>query len=342
MLRLLHSIFTTSSGETSKLDEAVIERAIERAVNGTDIRLRAVIGYRKILRSAVERAVEYVIDLVDALPPAIEFSKKQYGADPRLRAFFASANRLREVLSSSQAIRSYMSRSKPPVTGMIYAGLRVEREERKTFGTDLVGDILRRDVEQVVVNFCRHRFVAVSDDDTNIRRELKKRSFDNLIRTALQRLISERRKQDELAQERQLLHRKLQALADCRWGLESVLDQEECKPVDTAAVEKRIAEIEAELSRVKTKVVNLNDHLDVIVATLGAPHEHLRMDVISLTLNRMGVKVAEGSHPSADTLRLNEFSTSDGYRAVLIIVAIPEEEIQQLPNDPLKEISRYL
>jgi hypothetical protein len=342
MLRLLHSIFTSPSGKTAKPDEALIERAIERVIDGTDTRFRAVMGYRKKLRSAVEHAVEYVIDLAEALPPAIEFSRRQYGTDARLRAFFASTNRLQEMVSCSQAIRSYVSQSQPPVPGMIYAGLGVEQEERKTLGMALVGDILQRDVKQVVVNFRNHRFVAISDDEVTTRWELKKRGFDNLIQTALQRLVSERTKRDELAQERQLLRRKLQALTDGRWGLESVFDREDSKPVDTATVEKRIAEIEAEVGRIKTKAMNLDDYLTVVAATLGAPHEHLRIDAISLTLDSMGVKVAEGSHPSVNTLRLNEFSTSDGRHAIILLVAIPWGEVPQPPSDPFKEASRYL
>lgn len=342
MLKLLSSIYTSSSGKTSKLDDALIEKAIERVVEGTDTRFRAVVGYRRKLRSSVERAVQYVIDLGDALPPAFEFSKRQYGTDPRLRAFFASANRLQEVVSCSQAIREYVSRSESPVASTIYAGLGIKREEHKAFGMEWVGDILRRDIEQVVVNFRNHRFVAVSDDETTTRWELKKRGFDNLIQAALQRLVSQRSRQGELAQERQLLRRKLQALTEGCWGLESIFDQHDAKPTETALVEKRIAEIEAELGRIRTEARNLDDHLAVVAATLEEPHEHLRVEAISLTLDRMGVKVAETSRPSVDTLTLNEFSTSSGRRAIILLVAIPWDTIPQSPNDLFKEASRYL
>jgi hypothetical protein len=63
----------------------------------------------------------------------------------------------------------------------------------------LVGDILQRDVKQVVVNFLNHRFAAVSHDEIATRWELKKRGFDNLIQTALRRLVSARTKREVLA-----------------------------------------------------------------------------------------------------------------------------------------------
>jgi hypothetical protein len=174
MLSLFQSIFGSPTRTSSQVDDALIERATEHVVDGTDARLRAVTGYRKKLRPAVERAVEYVID-------------------PRLRAFFASPDRLQEVVGSSPAIRDYPSRGRRPVTDRISAGLGTEREERKVLGMDFAGETLRRDVEQVVVNFCNHRFVAVTDDETATRWELKKRAFDNLIATALRRIVAERR-----------------------------------------------------------------------------------------------------------------------------------------------------
>lgn len=342
MLSLFQSIFGPPSQTSGRFDDALIERATEHVVDGTDARLRAVIGYRKKLRPAVERSVEYVIGLADALPPPVEFSKRQYGIDPRLRAFFASPDRLQEVLASSPAIRDYTSQGRRPLTDMIYAGLGTEREERKVLGMDFAGETLRRDVEQVVVNFCSHRFVAVTDDETATRWELKKRAFDNLIETALRRIIAERTKRDELAQERHLLEKKLQALADGHWGLKSVLDRGQSGPADMAAVETRIASIDAELSRIGAAAINLDDYLAVVVDTLSAPQEHLRRETISLTLSRMGIKLPEGSEASGDTLELSEFSTSDGRRAIVVLVCIPRGELPERSSDFFTEASRYL
>jgi hypothetical protein len=342
MLSLFRSIFGPPSQTSSQFDDALIERATERVVDGTDARLRAVTGYRKKLRPAVERAVEYVIELADALPPPVEFSRRQYGIDPRLRAFFASPDRLQEVVGNSPAIRDYSSRGRRPGTDMIYAGLGTEREERKVLGMDFAGETLRRDVEQVVVNFCNHRFVAVTDDETATRGELKKRAFDNLIETALRRIIAERTKRDELAQERHLLERKLQALTDGHWGLESVLERGPSGPADRVAIETRIAGIDAELSRIGAAAVNLDDYLAVVADTLSAPQEHLRRETVSLRLSRMGIKLTQESRASGDTLELSEFSTSDGRRAIVVLVCIPSGELPERSSDFFTEASRYL
>lgn len=63
MLRLLQSIFTQIPETPSKYDDELIEKAIERVVAGTDPRLRAISDYRKQLRLAVIKAVDYTVEL---------------------------------------------------------------------------------------------------------------------------------------------------------------------------------------------------------------------------------------------------------------------------------------
>ena len=68
--RLLQSIFSGSS-QPSKFDKDLMLRGIERVVDGTDPRLRAVSHYRRKLWGAVEHAIDFVVNFVNALPPAI-------------------------------------------------------------------------------------------------------------------------------------------------------------------------------------------------------------------------------------------------------------------------------
>ena len=227
------------------------------------------------------------------------------------------------------------------MTGRIYALLGVEREERRVLGVGLVGDTLRRDVQQVVVNFRNHRFLVPAPDEAATRWELKKRTFDHLIAAALQQLIVAREKREKLTQEQKLLRRKLKTLEAAHWGMGPLLSGEEPSQVDVPAVEKRIGEVEAELARIGTKGTNLDDYLAGIVATLNRPEEHLRISPFSVTLNLMAVKVKEGSDSQASTLRLDEVTSSAGERMIVLLVSLPRGEIRP-PRDLLKEARRYL
>ena len=81
MLKLLQSIFSQEPETSALYSEKLIEKAIERVVDGTDPRLRAVSGYRKFLRPAVIKAVDYTFELVDGLPSPVILSKKQFSLD---------------------------------------------------------------------------------------------------------------------------------------------------------------------------------------------------------------------------------------------------------------------
>ena len=47
MLKFFSSLFAPSEASTTDLDESLVNLAIERAVDGTDVRLRAVRDYKK-------------------------------------------------------------------------------------------------------------------------------------------------------------------------------------------------------------------------------------------------------------------------------------------------------
>ena len=68
MLKLFQSIF---GGEAvcGQYPEGFIDAAIERAVDGTDPRLRALPGYKNQLRPPVTHAIDHVVALVEGIPP---------------------------------------------------------------------------------------------------------------------------------------------------------------------------------------------------------------------------------------------------------------------------------
>ena len=69
MLKLFQSIFGAGEAQ-GRYPESLIEAAIERAVDGTDPRLRSLPRYRKQLRPAVLQAVDHVVAMIDSFPAA--------------------------------------------------------------------------------------------------------------------------------------------------------------------------------------------------------------------------------------------------------------------------------
>jgi len=342
MLNLLQSIFGLSdSPQPIGRDDKLIELATERVIDGTDPRLRAVSGYRKTLRPAVECAVDHVIGLVDSFPHPIELSRQQFGLDERVRALFVSPDHLSDTLLRSRALQDYLDHRTGLNPENIYALLGVEQREKNVLGMELEGEILRRDVAQVAISFSNHQLMGPVDSEQESDLELKKRAFDFLIELALKNIASRRSKQTEALRQRDLLSNKLQALESTSWAMDTLLDQAQPTATDPRTVEQRIAQLESELAGIDADPITLDHYFDAISECLNAATQHLRIASITLRLNRMGIKTEDDSDPRAITLELEELAASDGRKVIVVPVYIPFAEIPEKP-DFLTEASRYL
>lgn len=340
--RFLQSIFTATSTQAGKFDKSLILMAIERVVDGTDPRLRAVSHYRRKLWDAVEHAVDYVVAFVNTLPPAIEANSHNYLIDPRLRALFASPEHLREVLSFSEGTRNYLRQPHDSLPAELYAALGAERIEKGVLGIDLEGEILRRDVPQTSVNFSNHRLVCLTDNELDSRRELMRRGFDYLIEVALQRLISRRVQRVQLQQQqRQLLQKKAGILKTAKLGLESLTEPATPDQPDVDAIEQQLQDVETELGQLFADSATIDKHLVKVAATLREPEKYLRLEPVSLTLDHMNIKVPPDSPRVANTLTVEEIVLGKDRRLTALFIRFPSNELLPQP-DFFEEASRFL
>lgn len=341
MLRFLSSLFPPPAERTHGPDEALIQRAIERVVDGTDRRIRALGLYRKQLHQPVELAIHHVIASVDALPASIEISPRTFGQDPRLRAFFVSTDHLREVFGGFKTVRDYLADLTEPVPEQIFGLLSMAMEERKVFGVELAGDTLRRDVMQVTVNFSNHRYLGPTSNELDTRLELKKRAFDFLIGKALERIAGERSKRRELDHQRYLLQQKLAAMKAGNWGLDPMLAEHEQPCPDHAALEAEIETIDMKLGQFHTDNLGLEESLASVIDTLSHPAAWLASREIRLHLDSMGIKVQELSTLSSNEIVLTEIFSGTGERRIVLLGHIARSDLPQ-PVNLWREAQRYL
>ncbi len=340
--RFLQSIFSAAPSQPGKYDKELILAAIEWVVDGTDPRLRGVSHYRRKLWDPVERAVDFVVTFVNALPPVVAADRKSYTDDPRLRAMFASPDHLRGILSFSDGMRDYLREAPRPLPTELYAALGAARVEKNVLGMEMEGDIVRQDVAQTVVNFCDHRLVCLTDNERDTRRALMKLGFDYLTETALQRLTATRVQETQLEQEQQqLLQRKARLLRAAKGGLESLTEPVSQEPVDLAAIEQQLQDVEAELGQLRTDSATLESHMAQVAATLGEPGDYLRLEPVSLRLDHMNTIVPAGSSRIASELAYNDIVLSKGRRLAALFIRFPSSELLPQP-DIFKEGKRLL
>lgn len=316
--------------------ESLIEMAIERAVDGTDPRLRLVPSYRKRLRKPVIHALDHVVALVDGLPATVAAGPRDYRNDPRLVAMFASADEMQQVFARDRALSAYLSEGKGRGAEQVTALLMARREERNILGMDLVGDQVRRDVAQVTVSFCRHHLLEPQVIETECRRFLKRRAFDYLLALALERIAEARVERADLQRQRDLLQRQLRAMS--RGSLS--FDQPGAGEPDAAALEAELDAVSLQLQSLGADAGVLKAHLEVVAERLGEAEHQLWSKEIHLCLGPMNIR-RDPADPSGRAIVLHELQASRGDRAVVIPVAI---DLRALPRqeDFVTAAERYL
>lgn len=335
MLKLFQSIFGARPAAGARYDPALVGKAIDRALDATDPRIRAVAGHRKRLEPAVVAAIDHVVALVDSLPPAVEASARAYGEDERLAAFFASVSRMSEVFGADRALLDFLD-GPDGVADPVHALLVVERTEKKILGMALEGEHVQREVAQVQVSFDKHRLVEPAPDAESHRRQVLRRAFDQLLAVALARITMAAKERESLEAGQSVLKAKLRALQGANFGLEA---GDAGEPADAAALEEKLAAIERDLEAAGTGAATLPRHLDLLVDTLGNAREQVFAQPLAIRMDRLGIRQDEPGGTTVD-LSLVELRNALGRAIVVLPVTIPRAAIAK--RDAIAEARRLL
>lgn len=315
MLRFFKSIFRKSS-KGQNHPEKLVKAAIERAVEGTDPWIRAVSGYKKKLRPAVEHAIDHVVALVDGTGPAIALDRAGYDSNPLLRSFFISGSELDLFLEKEQGLRELQG-GKGRGGGSACGLLVMRKDETMTLGAEVSGDVVVRDVPQVAVSFEAHRLLDLSASEEETRYQLKRRAFDHLLEIALSRITEVKARRGKLEKHRALLESKLSLLQRGGWGFEDSGEN-----TDAAGVERKLGEIEAQLLAIGKDDKMLEVYLGIVADVLAHAEEHLWVGKETLLVDRMGIKRKEPSAGSTE-MTLDILADATGRRRVVSLVVVP-------------------
>lgn len=337
MFELFRSFFATGGPAAGKYPESLVTFAIERAVDGTDPRLRALPGYTRKLKGAVVHAIDHVIALVEGLPPAMDATRQSFGEDRRLAGYFPTADRLQEVLGAGGVLGDFVQRTGGIGSDRIVALMMMEKQERTVLGVEQQGDMVVYDVPQVTVGFSNHRLVDPADAEAETRRLLKRRAFDHLLGIALGRIEAAGKARAGLEQQCRLLGRKLRTLQAGGWTFDPAGAGQ---TADLPRLEAQLEDIQKQLRELGSDTGTLKFHLDTLNDVLGRAEEQLWTTHQSVIVDRKGVKREQ---PSDDAIELEfpELNNADGRRAVALLLSIPRGEVRRR-SDRLADAQRYL
>ena len=302
-----------------------LQDAIEHVVDEINPRIRAIGGYRKKLRPCVETTLSYCSNLVTRVPESIEVSSKSWGRDPMVKAFFSGKEDLRRVFSHSKEVRDFFDQH--TAVEHCYALLSMERKERTVLGMEMHGDVIRRDVKQTAVNFTDHWVVIPSSSELELRENLERRAFKNLIAYALERITGLVAARHSLEEQQQLLQMQLKVAHLKSQSLEPLIGDKDSATIDIEALRKQAAHTGQARDQTSARFTTLEDYIDRISEVLGDPQTHLRLDSISMHLSKMNIKLDQHPADSDQALQLIEASLGEHLKRILLIARFPRDDL---------------
>lgn len=317
MLQLFHSIFGHDRVD-ERYPGKLVDMAIDRAVDGTDQWLRGLSGYRRKLRPAVLNAIDHVVTLVDSFDEVLELSRDSYADHPLLQLFFISTAQMESLLKSDPTLTSF-HRNKGHAAQPVWALLTMECDQRQTFGTELRGETIVRDVSQITVSLSAHRLLDPTTDLTETRRMLKRRAFDHLLTLALTEITLVKDVREELVRHRNLLQSKLDFLQRGDWGFHTLVHE---VPPSEAVLQEQIDNIESQLVEVGGDDRYIEKNLEILIDVLTNAERQLWAQPLPLIVDSMGIKRNDTAE-DASKLVLTELNSRAGRQLIASLVKVP-------------------
>ena len=322
-------------------ERELVDGMIESIVETVEPRVRQVAGYNRKLQACTRATIAHLRELGRGPLEPVTLARAAWSGDPRLNAFFATADDVPACLGASRELRAFLDGPAGAGAGDAYALLGMRKTERSVLAPSLEGNTLRHDVAQVSVSFSGHRIVAPARTEAEARREIGIRMIRRLAQVALARIIALDEKAAALTQRKAYLGARLRLARLARDGVTGAFED----PGDTAA---KISALERELKdtvddyiETKGSIATIENHLEQIAAVFSQPEEHITLTHTPLRVSRLGIKVDAASPEAANELTLAELAIGDKFHGVIALARCPRAELPP-PEDLVAKAARYL
>jgi hypothetical protein len=314
----LMRLFKRSGTTGERAEDAATAAAIERIVAGTAPRIRGINGYRKKLKAPVETALAYIDGIVAGVPGPLEICPDYWENDPLVQALFLDEHQLKSVLKSSPELAAFFADTN---TREGYFLLTMTSAVRTVFGTDLEGDVVKKDVARKSVTFSDHQVAAPAATREAALNGLKQGILNVLAAHALENILEDQARRDEFQNLRDELKEKVDLLVAYREKMR--LDPAAGHRV--AEAQALLAQAEAQLSEARAKVDGLDDHLRHVTDVLTHPQDYLKQELHNLALDRMGVLIEGPCADPADQICLIDIVAAEDKRRSAVLLKCRRE-----------------
>lgn len=304
-------------GRQAGWQENEFREAVEEVVHLVHPKVRWTSNYRKKLRPAIERTLEYADELVKNIPGPVEINQDSWGKDSLTRALFVSVDEYRDFFRHNAELERFFQTTR---VEQCYALLTMTREEKRIFGVELEDGIIKRDVLQVAVHFYEHRIVAPMASEKESRKALALHALSLLATHSLEEILSLKVWEEELEKQKNLMQVKVKIRQANERGIASLLSGTHNRDPQVAEAKAFLAEVDQKLSTFKAELNSPEDYLKRVANMLGNPQDYLIAESLRLRLSNMGIKISESSSATGHDVHLAELRVKEGPKRAAVLI----------------------
>ena len=305
-----------------KKDDTIVEW-IDRMLQESDPSIRKVPGYREQLRQPFENAMGYLEGLISSIPGPFSISADQWDKDPLTHSLFVDPNEIKSLLQKCAELKSFFQTTGAKTA---VALITATKKERTIFGTGMEGEIIRRDVPQVAVEFYDHRVVAPAASEDENRQELVHRGLYVLASNALEEFMRIKSLIEELNGERRILDYKLKIHTTRERGIQRLLAGTLEPDSEIEQARQLLGEIDKQLMEFEQGSGTSKDFLRKLEKILFSAGNFLTEKAITMRLDWMGIKQDDVSAESGNEINLAELEIPERAKRVAVLASIDAGE----------------
>jgi len=299
-----------------------LPQLIEHIVDITDPRIRVISRYAQKLNQPLSHTWDYLNSMADMIPGGIVLDRGHFTSDPRLKLIFDSQGIIQQLLDDLPLlINEKLTSNKSDPIRML---LCMEKQEHNFLGSELVGDIIKRDVLQTKVSFLNRKILSAGINEDDVRLGFKNCALEGLLHKAHNLVLQSRNELRRLIERKKQLHQQLHTAPEFRYRpSSSIFSRNE----HLVSAHPELQDIERQLAEIRIKSESPDEHLLRTIEVLNHPEQYLQMEKHSMRLNNLGVKLAGNSSENGFTIDYAEVEIENSFKRIAMIVDCAAEDV---------------
>ena len=321
----LIELFTSHTHKPSALKgTADVTQMVEHVVDVVDPRIRVIGRYAQKLTHPLSHTWDYLAEIANVIPGGVTLSRANFSSDPRMKLIFDSHDELKQLLDTVNPLIHHHANEKNQTSTDLYMLLCMEKRERNFLGTELAGDIIKRDVMQTSVTFSNRKFLSAGYNEDDAKLGFKKCALEGLLHKAHGLIMQSHNDHKQLIARKKQLHQQFRTEHDSQHNKNRSIFSRNSHLVDA---HPELLDIERQLTKIRIKSESPEHHLSQIIEVLSHPEQYLKMETQLMTLNNLGIKLPADARENGFNIEYAEVEIEQSLKRAIMVAKCSAEEI---------------